>query len=127
MHHGSEGKKLIEAAAYDISGTKDAVSDKFIADLEKTGAPPEIIKEYQDRAARNVDFIVHFDNWDIIRLFTSCRTQWRRGGLNGIKIGLDYVAVQVVATARNIELSEDNFMGLQVMEAESLRILNERD
>ncbi|WP_339863182.1 DUF1799 domain-containing protein [Paremcibacter congregatus] len=127
MHHGTAGKKLIAAALHDLGGGSKSVDPKTIEDLRRADAPPEIIADYERRAKQQNDFIVHPDNWDAVRLFISCRTQWRRGGFNGAKVGLDYVAVQVVAEARNIKMTEDTFSGLQIMEAETLRLINERN
>lgn len=127
MHYGSASKKLKGAVGYLLGGSKSQSDPDLIADLEKSGAPPEIIESYKARAKKDHDFIVHYDNWAAVRLYLACLTQWRRGGMNGQKIGLDYVAVEITARAKGIELNKENFEGLQVMEAESLRIYNERN
>lgn len=124
MYYGSEGKKLKDAAGHMFGSVDKEVSPEFIADLKAKGAPRHVIKDYEARARKENDFIVHFDNWDAVRLFNSCRTQWRRAGLNGARVGLDYVAVEIVAKAKKIGVSEETFGGVQVMEAESLRIFN---
>lgn len=128
MHYGAASKKLKGAAEYLYGGgSKKEIDPKVIEEMEKSGAPPEVIKDYEARAKTDNDFIVHFDNWQAVRLFQACLTQWRRGGMNGARVGLDYVAVEVAARAKAIDLAPEIFEGLQIMEAESLRIFNERN
>ncbi len=124
MHHGAAGKKLIGAARHLFRGAQDEISPDVIDELRRSGAPDAVIKSYTARAARDNDYEVHADNWDALRLFQGCLTQWRRGGMNGARVGLDYVAVDIVARAKKIDLDGDVLDGLQIMEAESLRIFN---
>jgi len=97
----------------------------LLDDLKRSGAPEEIIRNYEKRK-ENDDFLVHEDNWQAARLFQGCLTQWRYAGMNGVRTGLDYGAVRIVAEAKDIEMAAA-FDGLQVMEAESLRIFAEKD
>lgn len=84
-----------------------------------------MIREYERRERDDDDFWVHPDNWDAVRLFQASRTQWRYAGMAGVRVGLDYSAVQVVAGAKGIKMAAETFEGLQILEAESLRIFSE--
>lgn len=63
-------------------------------------------------------------NWKTLLLFTAMQTQWRVG-MNGAT-GLDYAALPVVAKGERIRLTPRRISGLRVMEAEALRVMNER-
>tara|TARA_R110002072_G_scaffold302699_2_gene487450 strand:+ start:13608 stop:13745 length:138 start_codon:yes stop_codon:yes gene_type:complete len=45
--------------------------------------------------------------------------------MTALRTGLNYPAVEVTARALGIELSEDVFLRLQILEQEALRIFNE--
>ncbi len=60
-------------------------------------------------------------NWDIVRAFLACQTQWRHGP-SGRVTGLEYAAAQAVVLALGLRWRRV-FKGLQSMEAEALRLL----
>lgn len=39
------------------------------------------------------DFDVWPENWDAVRVFRRCETQWRYAGMGAVATGLDYTAV----------------------------------
>jgi Phage related hypothetical protein (DUF1799) len=61
-----------------------------------------------------------------VRLFRAAQTQWRVAAVPGalIWLGLDYVALDVIARALSIRL-EDHFEAVLTMEHEALKVLNE--
>lgn len=59
------------------------------------------------------------EQWDAVRLFQACATQWRYAGATGEIIGLDYAGVGVVIS--RLHFPDEAFAGLQVMESEALR------
>nr|WP_246520199.1 DUF1799 domain-containing protein [Ancylobacter lacus] len=89
----------------------------FIAlGVDPASLPPDD-PEHED------DFEVWPENWQTVRLFLACETQWRASAaMSGmVWVGLDYVAVDVVARRRGLEA---DLADLQVMEVEALSILN---
>ncbi len=66
-------------------------------------------------------------NWMALLLFLACETQWSIvAGMGGVSyVGLDYAAVDIVMKHRGFDAAA--FAGLQIMEQEALRVLNERD
>ncbi len=70
-------------------------------------------------------FEVYPINWDALRAFLACETQWRcTATMAGIFwLGLDYLAVDVVL--RRLGFPDSVFADLQLMEAEALLILSE--
>ena len=59
------------------------------------------------------------ENWPILRLFDSLRTQWRVGFSGAY--GMDYTAIPVVMDLLKTPDREWAFEGLRVMEDEALR------
>jgi len=84
-----------------------------------------VIARYEQRAAKG-DFEVHYDNWDIVRWFLKVQSQWRYAGMNSVRVGLDYTACEAAARMMDIPADQDRFAGLWIMEAEALRVFNER-
>lgn len=58
-------------------------------------------------------------NEDTWFLWTSVQTQWRTS-FGGV-IGLDYMALDMVATKFDIELNKENFEKIRILEAETLK------
>lgn len=54
-------------------------------------------------------------NWDAVRVFISCQTQWRIAPMGGIS-GLDYQAAGRVMDWLGIADPAEAFEGLQIME-----------
>jgi hypothetical protein len=66
------------------------------------------------------------ENWPAVRVMVSMATQWRRAGMAGIEVGLDYAALPVVCAALSVPLDEDLLSRMRVMEAAALSALAER-
>lgn len=69
-------------------------------------------------------FAVMPQNWDTVRVFLACETQWRvlaRPDGAAVWLGLDYAAVDVVL--RRMDLGNDVFGDLQHMERAALEVL----
>ncbi len=67
------------------------------------------------------------ENWDAMRLFLAVETQWRRAGIAGIAVGLDYGVLPMAAGAMGIELDGDLFGRVRVMEHAALAAMAARD
>lgn len=63
-------------------------------------------------------------HWDTVRLFAAMGTQWRTG-MRG-PTGLDYAALPVAARALGVRLTRRRFADLRTLEAEVLKIAQER-
>lgn len=63
-------------------------------------------------------------NWKTVQMFNALGTQWRVG--MGGAIGLDYNVIAAVARGLRIKLTPERFAGIQIMEAEALRVMGER-
>lgn len=57
------------------------------------------------------------ENWEAMQVFLACGTQWRRAGMAGVPVGLDYTAVRVVCAARRIRLGAVLLARLRDIEA----------
>lgn len=57
------------------------------------------------------------ENWEAMQVFLMCGTQWRRAGMAGVPVGLDYAAVRVVCAARRIRLGAALLAKLRDIEA----------
>lgn len=86
------------------------------------GAPPELVARMQD----NMDIDIWPENWTAVRLFIALQTQWRIG--KGGPTGLDYSALPVVFTGVGLRRREARrqFMAIQIMEGEALRVFAEK-
>lgn len=60
-------------------------------------------------------FLVLPQNWDAVRVFLACQTQWRVAPMGGLS-GLDYTSVSRVMDWMGIDDQAEAFEGLQVME-----------
>ncbi len=122
--------KLKEAArrwAYAATGRSDPTRPDTIdaqdaADFASFGIIVEVDEDEGDEF-----FEVWEPNWTALLLFLACETQWAIvAGMGGVSyIGLNYQAVDIVMKHRGFDA--EAFRGLQIMEHEALRILNERD
>lgn len=67
------------------------------------------------------------ENWTSVMAFLACETQWRVVATMShlIFLGLDYTAVQVLATLDN--WSTEIWRDIRTMEAAALPVLNEAD
>ena len=63
-------------------------------------------------------YLVLEENWDAVRTFCACATQWRLAP-SGRRIGLDYAAAQAAASGQGADWREV-FPQLVMMEAEAL-------
>jgi hypothetical protein len=53
-------------------------------------------------------------------LFFALGTQWRHAGMTGLRIGLDYTAIEATARMLDIEMTPQLLVDLRVMEDEAL-------
>ncbi|MGQ3031070.1 MAG: DUF1799 domain-containing protein, partial [Ferrovibrionaceae bacterium] len=61
-------------------------------------------------------------NWDSLRLFTTCATQWDHAGADGDATGLRYDRLEIVARMIRVDLTSEIFDDIQALEAEALAI-----
>lgn len=68
------------------------------------------------------------DNVLAVSVFESMFTQWRRAGMNGIRVGLDYTALSPVLSIRGIPKKQwpELFEDLRVMEDAALEHLSKQ-
>ncbi len=126
MSRRSQVKKLKDAVRHLLDGNhQDRIDPEIIKKLKAGAAKPEVIARYEQRAAKG-DFEVHYDNWDIVRWFLKVQSQWRYAGMHGVRVGLDYTACEAAARMMGIPADQDHFAGLWIMEAEALKVFNER-
>ena len=69
------------------------------------------------------DFEVWDDNWDIVMMFLRMQTQWNTtmGGVSGLK----YEVLRWLCDLYSVEDPKAMLEGIQVMEAEALKVLND--
>lgn len=91
------------------------------ADLGVTFAPEAVAESEGDDGC----FEVWEQNWESMRAFLACQTQWRVvAGYGGAEwLGLDYSGVDVVLRRRG--LGDDVFEDLRVMEREALKAFDD--
>jgi hypothetical protein len=96
-------------------------------ELAAAGAPKEIQAAWQAKleAQAPSECEVLPECWDAVLLFARCATQWRTAGMSGIRTGLDYPAVRLVARAMGVAWSEALLADVQVMEFEALAVWSE--
>lgn len=101
----------------------------MIQQLEKFGATPDVIETTRAQmiAASSRDFELFPDNAKALEVFDKLATQWRRDG--GIRTGIDYAALPVVASALGVRQRDRRqlFNDIQVMERETLMVDAERN
>lgn len=56
------------------------------------------------------------ENWDALRLFLAMGTQWRRAGMAGLPLGLDYAVLPIVGGALDIAIDAPLLRRLRVLE-----------
>ena len=62
------------------------------------------------------------ENWDAMTVFLDCGTQWRRAGLAGVPVGLDYSAARIVARAHRVRWGATILAKLQILESAALKV-----
>lgn len=65
-------------------------------------------------------------NWPAVEVFVAMGTQWRRAGMGGTAIGLDYAALPAVCQALGHTLDGDLFGRLRRIEAGAIGAMAER-
>lgn len=66
------------------------------------------------------DFPLWAENENVWNLFTRCATQWQHAGMEGVKVGLNYRGVELVANRTGCKLSHARFADLQLLESAAL-------
>lgn len=107
----------------------------FQADLVAFGMPEAYIAaamaDFGRRAAPEEDFQILPANTTAVRLFQALQTQWRTTAISTlsraivVRTGLDYGAIEPLARLRRIELEDDDFTRLQIMEVAALNAFSE--
>lgn len=74
------------------------------------------------------DFELYEDNVMAIEVFDAMSTQWRRAGMDGQAVGLDYAALPAVMGLMGVKRPDRRrtFDDLRILEIEKLRVLAER-
>lgn len=96
------------------------------AQLEAFGIPPDQALAAERAVAPGPDgHAVPPDIWPAVRLFVACSTQWRRAGLQGVPVGLDYAALIAVAPALGVAVDAELLDDIRILEAAALEVLSE--
>lgn len=66
------------------------------------------------------DFPLWPENERVWNLFAACSTQWQHAGMDGVKVGLNYAAVEIVAARTGCKLGRERFADLQLLENAAL-------
>lgn len=76
-----------------------------------------------DAETEEKDFEVWEENWDIVMMFLRMQTQWNTtmGGFSGLK----YEVLRWLCDLYSVEDPKAMLEGIQVMEAEALKVLND--
>jgi hypothetical protein len=99
-----------------------------LAEARALGLPEEmaagLAASAQPAAAEAVEVMP--ENWGAMRVFLGMETQWRRAGMAGVAVGLDYGALPVVAGALGVTADADLFGRLRILEGAALAVMAER-
>ena len=115
-------KKLVEAARYWLEAGKGD-RGSLIQDMEVMGAQPEMIRAVQGQLTQE-GFDIWPDNWSAWCAFMAVSSQWLLAP-SGRPIGLNYACVQAGLNLAKIELSQDDFFKLRIIEKEVVSICSE--
>lgn len=105
------------------------VVDESANDLAALGVPAEQIAQMVDaediEPDESIDFLeVLPANWDAVRVFIRCETQWRAGPMGGL-LGLDYPGVEAAMRMMGVVSTPALFEQLRTLEVESINTLAE--
>lgn len=95
--------------------------DEFAASLRQMGAPEAVIEEWARPAPIEVPVLP--GNERIVEVFFAVATQWRTQPMGGL-LGLDYGAVDVCLRRLGLEVTPEEWRGLQVMERAAVGAAN---
>ena len=104
--------------------------DRVVNEMADFGFSAEQIEATRAKyRAKIVDptFDIFPQNVPACRLFLALATQWRTeslsslGGGTWFRIGLDYSVVEFIARTIEVEVDQDCFVRLQILEAEALK------
>lgn len=84
--------------------------------------------ELPDREPASADAVLELpqDEADAVGLFFALDTQWRRCGLSGSRLGLDYSAIEPTARMLEIPVRPQLLTDLRTMEGAALEVLLKR-
>lgn len=97
--------------------------------MRAMGASPEDLAKWAERSAINAKaakFPVLGENFDAVRLLMACATQWRRAGMAGVPLGLEYTGVEAAARMMDPPISPVPFEQIQILEEAALKVMIER-
>lgn len=105
--------------------------ENFREDLEAFGAPPAYVAaamaDFAAKAEPDQAFAVMAENGVAVRAFLALQTQWRWLSMSTmsqakiIRTGLAYEAIEPTLRMRRIELGDDDFVRIQVLEGAALQ------
>lgn len=98
------------------------MDDEFQRQFAALGVTVEVDEEPEEDGMP-----IAAENWNSVKAFLACETQWRVVGTMRqlVWLGLDYVAVKVLADLEG--WAADIFADIRIMEAAALPTLNEVD
>lgn len=108
--------------------------DDIVRQLREGGCPEEEIAKLIGQEGDDEDYQVWPENADALRAFLFCGTQWRVASVGGgmtpsvvVWLGLEYAEVRAYWERHPPADVEDSWWALQVLEAEAMRLKNERE
>lgn len=72
------------------------------------------------------DYYVLPENWQALELFLLCQEQWHRAGLEGMRVGLDYLRLEAVMRMEGIKDQRAEFRRVREIEAGALEAMQEK-
>jgi hypothetical protein len=93
--------------------------------MERAADDNNISPELKERLReQEQDVAVWPENWPAVQVWVRAQTQWRMG-MGGVT-GMDYSGVEMVMRQMKIEDAPDCFGRIQVLEAATLKIIEDR-
>lgn len=135
LRPGVARKKLTEAARYFALGRRDTAEassqelDRVAADMARMGFGEAAIAQMRAKAASaepDTGLAIHPENGAAVRLLLALQTQWKVVVLSTMerselrRTGLDYAAIEPTARMSGLEISDDVFLRLRVLESTAL-------
>lgn len=114
-------------ALYRTRATRPEHDESDVAEeMRALGASDADIEAFHaaEQARSTRDAIeVHEDNLETVLLFDALGSQWRFAGLQAVRIGLDYGAIEPTARMLGVEMTPVRFTEIRLMEQVACREL----
>lgn len=72
------------------------------------------------------DYYVLPENWQALELFLICQEQWHRAGLEGMRVGLDYLQLEAVMRMEGVTDQRVEFRRVRAIESGALEAMQDQ-